>query len=525
MPKKRTKSQKVGEIGENIFKDFALENDLLPNKVEYDYGIDFVCQTTSKLTSGIDTVGGVFVGVNVKSSKAKRIRAKLNRDDLEAAFLSEFPIIFVLVDANQRVVYYKFLDISLLEEFFRIFQSGGTLTLTPSILKKGEFDDDEFKKQLIRISSKEYQDRIKIKRIHLNLSGIIGNCELKIINNTDGNIAIVKATKIEDLYNFKNPNYPQVRKLFLAQDFTKSWLPPSSLSDGILDNIGNVASKIIMVAPVEIGDETEIFIKRGLKVVAKCKFTVRKLHDETAFFHSSGISLVFSERRKHEDDLYYHHFDVLIDEDNTEPLFDHQDIVEFIFACKEGTQLFLRKTSQNGIPIEHWPELTRLCKIMPSLRMIYKKINIDPSRISLSDIQNIKFAVNFSVLQLLIESKQKQRETLQGFALTPEETPIFWEDATLNCPIMFSIPEGNILLNGRFEGKMAFDDEKKKNPVGTRFFSLEEINEINSLENGELIFPTLSINGTMSVEYTDDGPKTKNTSPIDTGISYSIKRE
>ena len=59
MPKKRTKSQKVGEIGENIFKDFALENDLLPNKMEYDYGIDFVCQTTSKLNSRIDSVGGV----------------------------------------------------------------------------------------------------------------------------------------------------------------------------------------------------------------------------------------------------------------------------------------------------------------------------------------------------------------------------------------------------------------------------------------------------------------------------------
>jgi hypothetical protein len=524
MPKKRTKSQKVGEIGENIFKDFALENDLLPNKVEYDYGIDFVRQTTNKLTSGIDAVGGVFVGVNVKSSKAKRIRAKLNKDDLEAAFLGEFPVIFILVDTNQRVVYYKFLDIPLLEELYRIYQSGGTLTLTPSFLNKGKFDDSEFKKQLLKTSSKEYQDRIKIKRIHLNLSKIIDNCELKIINNPDGNIAIVKATKIEDLYNFNNPNYPQVRKLFLAQDFTKSWLPPSSLSDGILDNIGNVASKIIMVAPVEIGEETEIFIKQDLEVIAKCKFTVRKLHDETAFSHPAGISLVFSEGRKHEDGLHYHHFDVLFDEDNSEPLFEYHDIIEFILACKEGNQLFLRKSSQTGIPIEHWPELVRLCQIMPSLKMIYEQINIDPSEICLSDIQNIKFAVNFSVLQFLIESKQKKKETLQGFVLTPEETPLFWEDAMLNCPLLFSIPEGNILLNGRFEGKMAFDDEEMINPVGARLFSLKEINEINSLTINELTFPTLSINGTMSVEYTDDGPKTKNTSPIETGISYSLKR-
>ncbi len=526
MPKKRTKSQQIGEIGENIFKRFALKNELLPNRVEYDYGIDFVCQTTNRGSGGIDTVGGAFVGVNVKSSQMNRIRAKLGKHDLESAFFCEFPMMFILVDTKNEVIYYKFLDLHLINEFYKILSSDSKFTLTPSILKKGTFDDQEFKIELTKNISQEYQDRIKLKRIQLNISGIIESCELKIINNSDGNIAIIKASKIEDLYKSDNHNYQLVRNLFLAQDFSNSsWLPPSTLNKGILDNIGPVASKIIMVAPVEGGDDVELFIRNNGKFITSCNFTIRKLHDETSFYHPSGLSLIFSERRQHEDNLYYHHFDVLFDENNKEPLFSNPDIVNFLSSCREEYRLFFRQESQQGVPIEHWPELIRLYQILRPLKNIYKELQIEPLSLALKDLQHDKFAMNFSLLQFLLDSSKKQKETLQGFVFTPEEIPLFWESAILNCPLLFSLPEGNILLFGRFEGKIAFDDEEKVNPVGMRFFSIIdfEIKEISQNDNAE--FPTLSINGTMAVEYTETGPNIKKVSPIDLGISYTLIKD
>jgi hypothetical protein len=88
---------------------------------------------------------------------------------------------------------------------------------------------------------------------------------------------------------------------------------------------------------------------------------------------------------------------------------------------------------------------------------------------------------------------------------------------------MFSFPEGNVILNGRFEGKIAFCDEENDHPVGARFFSMIDYRLENFQHTGNKIFPTLLINGAMAIEYTDAGPKINNTSPVDLGIGYSLK--
>ena len=394
MPKKRTKSQTIGEIGENLFKEFALK------KKE-----------------------------NVKSSKANRVRGKLSKDDLEAAFMCESPMMFILADINKSVIYYKFLDLGLIEEFHKVLITDSKFILTPSILKKGTFEDNIFQQELKKFVSVEYQNRIKLKRLQLNINSIIKNCELKIINNPDGNIAIVKASRIEDIYKLDHKNYQSVRNLFLAQDFNhKSWIPLSTLDKRLLDNIGEVASKIVMIAPLEVGDERDLFIKNKAKFITRCKFSIRKLHDEISFHHPAGISLVFSEPRKHDDNLHYHHFDVLFDENTTSPLFDNLDIVNFLSACKRKNKLFFRKNSKLGVSLEHWPELTRLHELLPTLKMIYKKLDIKPFSLCLPDLQDVKFVINFSLLQALFDSTNSKNVTLQGFVLNSDEVEITWRD-------------------------------------------------------------------------------------------------
>ena len=131
MSKKRTKSQKTGEIGEAIFREFALTNNLLPNKSEYDYGIDFICQQVTGNLGFSDTISHSYLCVNVKSSKARRPRAKLNIDDLEVALLSEFPLLFILVDTLSDNLYYRFLDLSLLEELNDAFIKKSSYIITP----------------------------------------------------------------------------------------------------------------------------------------------------------------------------------------------------------------------------------------------------------------------------------------------------------------------------------------------------------------------------------------------------------
>jgi len=42
--KKRSKSQRIGVTGEDYFRIFAVRHRLLANKVEQDFGTDFICQ-------------------------------------------------------------------------------------------------------------------------------------------------------------------------------------------------------------------------------------------------------------------------------------------------------------------------------------------------------------------------------------------------------------------------------------------------------------------------------------------------
>ena len=123
MSKKRTKSQSIGEKGEALFRSFALDNNLLPNKSEYDYGIDFICQFVPNSISGTASVSSSYLCVNVKSSNAKRLRTKLNNDDLQTALSSDFPLLFVLVGIKNDELYYRFLDNDLLYSFNEKFKS------------------------------------------------------------------------------------------------------------------------------------------------------------------------------------------------------------------------------------------------------------------------------------------------------------------------------------------------------------------------------------------------------------------
>ena len=211
MSKKRTKSQKIGEIGEAIFREFALKNNLLPNKSEYDYGIDFICQQVSANVCISDTIGHSYLCVNVKSSKARRSRAKLNIDDLEVAILAEFPLLFILIDTLNSNLYYKFLDLSLLEELSDTFNKKSSYVITPNKMAKGRNNDSEFQKETDLYLRREYQDRIWLRKLELKISNKIGDAKLKIIQRKGGNLAIIKTSKIENFYSTGSQSFSIAR--------------------------------------------------------------------------------------------------------------------------------------------------------------------------------------------------------------------------------------------------------------------------------------------------------------------------
>ena len=527
MSKKRTKSQKTGEIGEAIFREIALTNNLLPNKSEYDYGIDFICQQVTENLGISDTISHSYLCVNVKSSKARRPRAKLNIDDLEVALLSEFPLLFVLIDTLTDNLYYKFLDISLLEEFNDAFIKKSSYVITPNKMTKGSKKDAQFQRETGLYLRREYQDSLSLRKIELKISSKIGDAKLKIVQEISGNLAIIKTNKIENFYSTGSPSFSIARETHLNYNLNYgARLPADILNKDFLSDIGTVASKIIMIASTT-GGERVIYIRDRLKKKkTKVEFEVRKFHDETSFYHPTGLSIVFSEARKNEKDgLYYHHQDILFKDPNAEPLFRHPKMIKFLKACKKDAELYLSEDAQIGIKVSHWPELIRLRKVILGLELIYSKLQINDPTVKLTDLNIKKYQYSFGLLEHIFRNKNKLQNILPGFVFTGQEVDIIWQKALINCPLIVSLPEGTIKIEIESIGEMAFRSDdlfEERIPVGTKFdrlssFHIEKFED--KIDYRE--YPILPINGTMAIEFSEKGPS-QIKSPVDERISFAF---
>lgn len=522
MPKKRSKSQKIGDIGEDTFRLFARKNGLLPNKVESDYGIDFLCQCVEEHDDGLDIVTPVFVFANVKASGKTRTRRKLERDDIENSPQCVNPLFFILVDTLNDKLYYKFFDLDLLEEFHNAIINNSEYTLTPSTMTLGKENDIDFQNELTRISKPEYQDKLKIRKYELQLENIFGNAELKIIQHNDGNLAIIKTSKIENIYKRDSQSFSLARDTFLSCSFdNETWLPQTTLDTQLLESFEPIASKILMVSPMP-HFSAQITVTNKLKK-AKSTFEVRKFHDETSYYHPSGLTLISSKARKNETDgLYYHHFEVVCKDTNAEPLFNHPEVIKFIKLCKADSKIYFSKKIKNGIPLTHWSELIRLQKVVSGIELIYRKLKIKNPVIKLPDTYTPKYAYSLSILERFFRHNNRTKEILPGFVLAPEGVEIIWKKTELFCPLIVTLPEGTMVLNLEFLGRVAFEAEEKTNtPAGVRFTKLESC-EIKSYEKIEIEYPIMPLNGTMAMEFTEKAPQFIEY-PCEEKISFILK--
>ena len=511
MSKKRTKSQSIGEKGEASFRKFALDNSLLPNKSEYDYGIDFICQLAPDNNLRTATVSSSYLCVNVKSSKAKRLRAKLNNDDLQTALSSDFPLLFVLVGIENDNLYYRFLDNDLLDSFNDRFKRKSDYVLTPKSMSLAQKIDLVFKEQLALFLNKEVQDSLNIKKIKLRLTNRIGQSSLKIIKKENGNFAIIKTSKIENLYSKESPSFSVVRDTFLNYNFAKgAWLPQDALDKEIVAEIRPIASKILMIAP-SVSGLAELSIRdRRTKKKAQVEFELRRFHDETSFYHEAGLSIVFSDARKNEEDsLHYHHYDILIKDPNASPVFAHPRLIKFLKSCTENSFLYLSKNAKSGLDISGWTELIRLSKVISGLELVYKELKIIKPLVKLADVNIKKFQYSFGLLEQVVRSKNKTNNILPGFVLVPESVQIEWKKAKIFCPVILLMPEGAIKVEVKSFGKMAFLTDSTPEdvyPVGVQFEKIVSIQAekiVDDIDIGD--FPILPVNGTIALEFNENG--------------------
>ncbi|MFH1058247.1 MAG: DUF4365 domain-containing protein [Pseudomonadota bacterium] len=523
MSKKRSIQQQSGERGEAIFKTFALEYGLLPNKVEYDYGVDFLCQV-DKQGDKHGEIGNNVIGVNVKASgnKSNRIRATLNKDDLEGILKCDFPVLIALVDVNNRKVYHRFFDIKMMLSFNASLKEGkNTFTLSPSVLNNNEVN---FSDELDRICRVDYRERMRLQFASLKLVEVIGPHKLLVKRTIDGSVVLVKADDIfESLKQLPPDKFDEVRNALLCSRMANGkQLHLDPLGEKIGPIINGLASRTVIFHEFNsIG--TKLHIKEKSGNIVSCIFERRELGDETSLYHPSGLSIIITAAREGSDRRHYHYFQTNIENDSSEEIFSHKDILAFLSACSEDSTLLFNANDPVGLPMQLIPKFVEFGRCIRDLICIYRELGIEHPKLTLNDLENWEYRLSYGLLAALILSEY-QRELIPGFMVDPPPESYNWKTNCIASCICVSLPEGPTLLEVLFNGKIACVIEaNRESVVGFQFdkylecrllpqdrFVLDEV--INEHQR-----PYLILGNGKAVAFSDKGPemvKTKYDLPI-----------
>jgi len=124
--KRRSNSQLIGEVGEALFRVWALKRHLSPNKSEQDYGIDFFCQTLDPLCAKIiEEASGTTIAAVVRtcSGLQKTPRVKITRVDATNMLRQKHPVFLFAINETTSAVHFRLLDEEFASELSHLIES------------------------------------------------------------------------------------------------------------------------------------------------------------------------------------------------------------------------------------------------------------------------------------------------------------------------------------------------------------------------------------------------------------------
>ncbi|MFE7329407.1 hypothetical protein ACFU8W_31390 [Streptomyces sp. NPDC057565] len=333
MPKKRNSSQRIGSIGEDRFRIFCHENFLIPNRVENDFGFDFLCQLD--LTASFSQTGqisGTILGFSVRSTDRVDGRIKLTRSDAECLLAADFPVGLALVKLDQvrsAEVYFRFLDpdfIVSLSEFLSSTKQSKHFT------PKDLLPASEITETVRRVSAPGYVEQSRVQAAERLAEPIAGNVRIQI--QRDGQNEVTLVTSL-DLYSFFEQGTESERDaLFLATfgapRFRGKRIRDLALKGGLMRGIARLPQPYVLRGFVM--DDPTVAKVNGPRGSASLSVLRTANDHHYGYVHAAGFALTVSHRIKR-NGQYVHEMRTLVDPKSDSPLEEHPALLHFLNSC------------------------------------------------------------------------------------------------------------------------------------------------------------------------------------------------
>lgn len=378
-PKLRSRSQRIGELGENLFRAWAVERSLSPTKPEFDYGIDFFCSVFRQATGRAEALTGTVLSVQVRSTETEGThRVVLDRADAETALRIDGPYALVGVDTASKEVRFRFMDEAMVAELHEFLQNDhDSHSWTFASMDAG---DDRFAELLASARRLAFQQRLRWVRAKLNVAAVVPGSRLSFAQDENRGVVLVKTPVITEAFAVSPAQQDEAARIVFEEgrppdDPTVVSLHPEILALGDL-----IDGRICVIGPIE--RQGQLAVEGPGVPRVTIPVGIRTIGDEFGYVLQTGLYLVISEVRER-GSLHVHEFKHGIAKANAVKLSDAGDELQFLKGLREGSSIVL--DSGAPIPLDHWGSLKYLGHDLEALEEVFKHLGMSLDGMRLAD--------------------------------------------------------------------------------------------------------------------------------------------
>lgn len=336
--KRRTPEQRIGDIGEDHFRLFCTSNNLLPTKVERDYGLDFLCQVDLAASlSQTGTLAGTPVGFSVRATARADGRIKLTRSDAECLLAAELPVALALVnlrDGQGTEIYFRFLDRDFIVELHEFLSSAKKVKhFKPADLKSAAIFRDELAPAL----APGFVEKARVAAAELLASPVEGAVCVEVRRGSQGELTLTTAFDFYRLFDRRSPD--QLKALMIATfgapRFRDDRLSRLALNAGLCGGLARLPAPYMLRGFMMDGPASMRI--RGADDGVELSLLKTADEHHVGWVHEAGVAFIGGERRIDQDGHYVHDMEILVDADSDSPLAAHPELVSFLGTCRPGT--------------------------------------------------------------------------------------------------------------------------------------------------------------------------------------------
>jgi len=446
--KRRSKSQRIGEAGEALFRNWAIEHRLSANKVENDFGIDFFCHVFRTVPSGGEFLCGCVLASQVRSTSVKsgKQRVKLRRDDAHAALNADYPYVLIGVDLQSGRIHFGFLDDALVRKLHSFL--GGTKGSLSWPLDRMESSDEKFFRKLDDVCKPGHQHRLRISRAKIEIAAAAPGSSISFFQTDLGGVAHIRMPLITKALDVAPADQADAARIVFEQAQVPADVrrfPPHSaivkLSDLVNGSVlleGAIERPLTLTAKAP--NQKPVTITVGL----------RSIGDEIGWVLKTGLYMTLSAPRENGPE-FVHQFNAGIAAKNTVPLWDAPAELEFLKCFCEGATIGRQDGAVFGI--EHWPGLELVGTDLQRIEKVVHQYRIPTNGLQLAEIFSSPFQIGVSIAYAFMEGFEL-KDICPGFVF---EEPLKGKNAeeSLWRPCNFQVP---IIMNLGLRGLVIWSE-------------------------------------------------------------------